>query len=314
MPEAPAVGSSPDASPPSRPKVIYILGSHRIGSTVLGVALGNAEGVFFAGELHAWQSRRGLTSFGGEAAARFWGEVLDGVPEAEALFGGDTQRYVDRSSVLYRPQGWLKRRRLKPRYRRVARDLYSSIATAAGATHIVDSSHYPLRALELQAIEEIDLYMLFLVREPGAIVASRGPEGTGRLAQSALKTNAQLWVTYVLCTFVFLRHPRTHRMFVRHEDFRRDPEAVLRQILDRADCPSPVPDLDHLDTGVPLQGNRFLKRGETVAIRRSDKAETRPSALTYLMQLPWSIVFRRLQPAVMPERPATVPAQQAARG
>jgi hypothetical protein len=304
MPEASDVQAASDSPLSSKPKVIYILGSHRIGSTVLGVALGNAAGVFFAGELHAWQSRRGLTSFGGEAAAQFWSEVLDGVPEAQELFGGDTQRYIDRSSVLYRPQGWLERRRLKPRYRRMARDLYRSVARVSGATHIVDSSHYPLRALELQAIDEIDLYVLFLVREPAAIVASRGPEGTGRLAQSALKTNAQLWVTYVLCTFVFLRHPRARRMFVRHEDFRRDPEAVLRQILDRAGCPAPVPDLDRLDTGVPLQGNRFLKRGETVAIRRSDKAEARPSALTYVMQLPWSIVFRRLQPAVVPERQA----------
>ena len=41
---------------------------------------------------------------------------------------------------------------------------------------IVDSSHFPRRARELQALNGIDLYILFLVRDPHSVVASWGRE------------------------------------------------------------------------------------------------------------------------------------------
>ena len=50
---------------PEKPKVLYIIGAHRSGSTVLGVTLGNCADMFFAGELHSWLSRGGVPSFGG---------------------------------------------------------------------------------------------------------------------------------------------------------------------------------------------------------------------------------------------------------
>ena len=42
---SPETADSRSATPP--PKVLYVLGAGRSGSTILGVALGNFEGVFF---------------------------------------------------------------------------------------------------------------------------------------------------------------------------------------------------------------------------------------------------------------------------
>ena len=298
------------AEPPStsegrrsaKPKVIYVLGAHRSGSTILGVTLGNCENVFFAGELHSWQSRRGIPSFGGEAGARLWSEVLENVDDAEGLFGDETQRYVDRSSALYRVHRWPQRRRLRRRYRRVAEDLYRAIAKAAGVTHIVDTSHYPLRARELQQISGIELYIVFLVRDPQGIVRSQGPGNNRGYSKGPLLANLQLWVTYLLSLGVFLRQPRERRMLVRHEDFLADTDGVLRQILDRTGSSAATPDLSALHTGSPLQGNRFLRQGEVTALKRRSPAPDAAgsSLMTSVLQLPWIPVLAALRPAVKP--------------
>ena len=119
---------------PQRPKVVYVVGAHRSGSTVLGVTLGNCDGVFFAGELHSWLTRRGVPSFGGEQGAQLWQAIAEEVPNAHELFGHETQLTLDRSSVIYRPQKWPRRRRLRGSYRRIYEDLYRAIARQTGAS------------------------------------------------------------------------------------------------------------------------------------------------------------------------------------
>jgi Sulfotransferase family len=298
---------------PKRPKVIYVLGAHRSGSTVLGVTLGNCDGVFFAGELHSWLTRRGVPSFGGEQGARLWQAIAEEVPDAEELFGHETQLALDRSSVIYRPRKWPRRRRLRGPYRRIYGDLYRAIARQTGSSHIVDTSHYPLRAIELQALSGIDLYLLFLVRDPQGIVDSFDARRTDSPSKSPLLTNAQLWVTYLLSLLAFLRHPRERRMFVRHEDFLADPDGMLRQILDRSGSDAPTPDLTALRTGSPLQGNRFLKRSEVIALNAQGPTPRR-SLVTKALQLPLALVFSRLRPAVLARSGARAAGADAHRG
>jgi Sulfotransferase family len=291
--------SSPGDEPSSRPKVIYVLGAHRSGSTVLGVTLGNCADFFFAGEVHSWQSRRGRPSFGGEQGKQLWREVLARVDDAQALFGPETQLYVDRSSAMYRLHRWPTRRLLKRPYRRMAESLFRAISEVTGATHIVDTSHYPLRARELQAVNGIDLHIIFLTRDPQGIVASLA-RGKGRVyAKGPLTANLHLWITYFLSVYVFLRQPRARRLILRHEDFLEDPAGVLRQILDSVGSSSEVPDLATLATGSPLQGNRFMKQADVIALRPAPPLQ-RTSLLTKVVQAPWKPVLSRLRPAVRP--------------
>jgi hypothetical protein len=281
-----------------KPKVIYVMGAHRSGSTVLGVTLGNCDGVFFAGELHSWLTRRGIASFGGAQGAQLWQAIADEVPGADELFGHETQLYLDRSSVIYRIHKWPARRHLRAPYRRIYEDLYRAIARQTRSSHIVDTSHYPLRAIELQALTGIDLYLLFLVRDPQGVVDSFDARHTDSPSKSAFTTNAQLWVTHLLSLLAFLRHPPERRMFVRHEDFLADPEGVLAQILQRTGSSSAIPDLTALSTGSPLQGNRFLKRSDAIALKGPGSPQ-RSLLLTKVLQFPFKLVFSRLQPAVV---------------
>ncbi|HUA74450.1 MAG TPA: sulfotransferase [Solirubrobacteraceae bacterium] len=294
------------AEPTAKPKVVYVLGAHRSGSTVLGVTLGNCDGVFFAGELHSWLTRKGMASFGGEQGARLWGAIAEQVPGREQLFGHDTQLYLDRSSVIFRWREWSRRRELRAPYLRIYDALYHAIARQTGSGTIVDTSHYPLRAIELQAIEGIELYLLFLVRDPQGVVDSFDSRNADSPSKSALVTNLQLWVTHLLCVLAYLRHPRERRIFVRHEQFLADPEGVVAQLLEWTGSDAPVPDMDALRTGSPLQGNRFLKRSDVIALRRSP-SPVRRSLLTKAMQLPVKAILALMRPRVSLERVGRTP-------
>ncbi len=290
-------GSTEPLPPEPRPKVLYVMGAGRSGSTILGVCLGNCDGVFYAGELDKWLPREGRPASDHEERRQLWSRVRERVPGAEALFGRRAHNNLERSSALFRRRARRVRRTLRGEFLRVTESLYRAIAETTGATHVVDTSHYPLRARELQRLSDIDLYLLFLVRDPQGVVASFDRDDVPEPRFRESKTNAYLWLTYALSVWVFLRQPRTRRMLVRHEELLADPERVLRAILDLAGSRAATPDLDRLSVGAPIQGNRLLA-SETTALRRSSEAEKRRRRpLTAVLQAPWSAVFALLGPA-----------------
>jgi hypothetical protein len=289
------VDSSLSAAAP-RPRVIYIMGAGRSGSTILGVTLGNCERVFYAGELDAWLTRSGEPLVEDPERVRFWGEVRRGVDGAPALFGRRAQQAIERSLSVFRVNRWAERRRLRPPYRRVAQSLYGEVARAAGTPLIVDSSHYPLRARELQAVQGIDLFLLYLMRDPQSVVASFNRKDVAQYTKSTLTTNVYLWLTNLLAMWVFSRQPSERRVFVRYEDFVADPGAIVTDILRRAGVAVSLPDFASLRTGVAFQGNRLIG-SETVTLRVGQPGSVaRPSRATSALQLPWLLMLSRLRP------------------
>lgn len=285
------------------PTVIYVMGAGRSGSTIFGVALGNCTSVFYAGELEAWLRRSGIPNFPGVARAQFWDAVREDV-SGDDLFGDEAWRHLEYSLASVRPSSWARRRRLRYRYRHLLERLYRAIASSAQATHIVDSSHYPLRAHEIQRVAGINLYLIYLIRDPLGVVASFKRRDITNISKSLLATNAYLSLTHLLSVLVFLRHPAESRLLLRYEDFIADPDAVMREILSRAGVRSPPPDPTSLNTGIAFQGNRLLI-SETIALRdavMSPPHGSYASYLTRLLQLPWTLVLACLTPK------ATVPA------
>jgi Sulfotransferase family len=261
----------PESGPPSAehpaPTVLYVMGAGRSGSTILGVTLGNCAGVFFAGELDKWLPRKGEPRLRDPERTRFWDAVREQVPDARELYGGQAHRYLERSSSLFHRARWSVGRRLRGRYRRVMAELYRATAQVATATHVVDTSHYPLRARELQAAPGIDLFLVLLIRNPKAVMASLAREDVPERTLGWASGTGYLTITHLLSAWVFLKQPRAKRMLVRHETFLADPEGTLARLLARAGSSAPIPDLSTLSTGLPLHGNRLIE-ADTVSLER----------------------------------------------
>jgi Sulfotransferase family len=280
----------------AKPKVVYVMGAGHSGSTILGLTLGNCSDIFFAGELARWLRWAGKSPLPGVDRAKFWSIAGKDVAVTPDLLGRNA-RPLEQSSALFRIGSWRAQRRLRERYRRVTEDLYYAIARAARARYIVDTSHFPRRARELQALDGIDLYLVFLVRRPQSVVASYGRKNVAHKQTLGMPaTNAYLWLTYLLSLLVFVRHRRARRLFVRHEAFIADPEGVIQDVLDCIGSSATIPDLTALQTGVPFQGNRLV-RSDVVALRAHTEDPADGSRVTALLHLPWAAAFARLRPA-----------------
>ncbi len=279
--------------------VIYVMGAGRSGSSTLGITLGNCKNVFYAGELDNWLVRSGVPQVKDVSRLQFWSSVRDQLEDAEGasqLFGNEAQRAIERSLSIFRPHLWGVRYRLRRRYRLIAEDLYRALTRVTAVTHIADTSHYPLRALELQQIGAINLYLVYLVRDPQGVVASFNRHDVGEYTKSTLHTNVYLWVTHLLALFVFMRHARERRLLVHHEDFVADPGAVVSQILALSSAPdASLPNFAALDVGFPLQGNR-VTREATLSLKRAADSPARSSRATAIIQAPLTAMLARLRP------------------
>lgn len=294
--------------PSATPKVVYVMGAGHSGSTILGLALGNCSDSFYAGEVDEWLLVSGKPSLGGAERTKFWKHVREAMRDsgAQELFGSEVNRLIERSSSLLRFDRWSERRASLRRYGQVSEALFRAIARTAGASHIVDSSHFPLRARELQKLDGVELYLVYLVRDPQDVVASNVREiSRHEVAERRVRIltmNANLWLTQLLSLLVFLRQPRERRVFVRHESFIADPEGVLRQIVERLGTGVSLPDLTALRAGAALQGNSLIM-SQTIAVQRSTRPITRWSRSTDLLQSCWRPLLARLRPVATPSAP-----------
>jgi hypothetical protein len=284
-------------------KLVYVMGAGHSGSTILGITLGNCDGFVYAGELEEWLMSPERSRWGAADRQRFWSAVRARVHGAEELFGGEANRCLERSSAAVRPDLWRRRRRMRPLYRRVAGDLIRAVAEVAQARYVVDTSHFPLRARELRRLAGVELYLIHLVRDQRAVVASNtrelSPHEVAEIRWRKLTLNVKLWLTQLLAIATFVTHPRERRLFVRHEDFLEDPSGVTRQILDMLGSPAELPDLQSLAVGAPLQGNQLI-RSQSVAIRAASSHRPPRDTATRLAQAIWAPLLSRLRPAAKP--------------
>jgi hypothetical protein len=287
-----------------RVKLVYVMGAGHSGSTILGITLGNCDGFFYAGELEEWLITASRPPWGASDRQEFWDAVKDRVHDIDGLLGGSANRCLERSSAIIRPNLWSERRRLRPSYRRVAEELVRAVADVAQVRYVIDTSHFPLRARELREVPGIDLYLIYLVRDPRDVVASNtrefSPHEVAEIRWRRLTMNANLWITQLLAIRTFVSHPEDRRMLVRHEDFRADPAGVTRQILGLLGSDSELPDFRVLSVGAALQGNRLI-RTDSVAVLTDGPPPPRDPT-TRLAQQIWKPALARLTPAATIER------------
>jgi hypothetical protein len=229
------------------PKVVYIAGWGRSGSTILDLALGGIEGWFSCGELNTvwWNLDCGCGARVHEC--EFWRPVLD-----QAL-SGDPGLDLDALSALQRDHLGTspmvlaaihrEARRGSPhrspprRYAEALTSLYAAIGDRAGARVVVDSTKLATDAYLISALTEIDLYVVHLVRDPRATAyawTKRKPKSFDPVVNFGRykpAKNALLWLRRNLVIEALVRRRlRGRYLRLRYEDFAEAPAAAVRSI------------------------------------------------------------------------------------
>ena len=235
--------------------VVYIAGAGRSGSTLLERLLSTADGVAGAGELR-WLWTRGfaenhLCSCGARfRECPFWVRVVEDAFGSAGTVDSDAMqiaaREVDRLRFIPL-HAWptLASSRFVARreaYGQVLHRVYSAIGTAADAQIIVDSSKEPAYAFLLRRVQDVEVFVVHLVRDSRAVAFSwqrvrRRPEITWEdryMPRYGVRKTSRDWMEKN-ALFELYRQAGGNTLRVRYEDLVASPQATVNHVLDRVE-------------------------------------------------------------------------------
>ena len=156
-------------------KIVYITGEGRSGTTLLDRILGTLPGVESLNEIYkVWKFgvlENRLCSCGKSfKECSFWSEVMDTAFENKLDINRilQLQDEVDKSRYFWQLYTGLSDSSFKSKlseYSEYLQKLYTSIAKVTKNSVIIDSSKSPGRALVLNQIEGIDVYLIHVTRD-----------------------------------------------------------------------------------------------------------------------------------------------------
>jgi hypothetical protein len=246
-------------------KVLYVLGSQRGGTTILGRLMGTIEGLEFGGEMRRLWLRglHGPRSCGcgkRQQDCEVWSRVLadlEGVDSREIL-------RLQGMVVPHRHSWWNTRRLLRDskvisaavaEYGRVLTTIYRSFSEATGADVVIDSSKHPTDAAILARLPGITAYYVHIIRDPRGVVYSRQKRNRrGATNRShpwqAIQTSLS-WTARHLASKQVLRGAGGEgSLVVRYEDFVAEPAVVLERVAELVGVPPRWP---------PMGANRAVR-------------------------------------------------------
>ncbi|MEU0153091.1 sulfotransferase family protein [Micromonospora fulviviridis] len=309
------------AAETGQPRVLFVGGLGRSGSTLLELLLAQSADVCAVGEVvHLWERALGADERCGcgerFTACPFWQQV------GEHAFGGWSA--VDRDDVLALKDR-VDRTRHIPRLaknslsaeqladvRRYA-DLYTRIYRAAlattGARVVVDSSKHASLAFALSWAEGLDLRVLHLVRDSRAVAYSWGkqvrrPEvvdGEDFMPTFSPFEVSKLWTAQNAAFHLLAARAQVLRL--RYEDFTADPAGTVRRLRGFAGLPDD-PEALRILTDPPaappfrahsIAGNPLRFSGGPLTVRRDEawrsRLPRRSRAVVSLATLPFRVRY-----------------------
>jgi hypothetical protein len=299
---APSATSRP-VETPTRPRVLYLGGLGRSGTTVLERVVGQLPDACSVGELvHLWQ--RGVLDDErcgcGQpfSACPFWTEV------GQRGFGGWTPSLarrmeelrprVDRSRFIPRlvlPRLLLRgtRRAELQEYVATFLRLYRAIADVAGGAVVIDSSKHSSLAFCLRGEPGLDLRVVHVVRDSRGVAYSWTKEvlrpeagGESLMTRYSPTRSSALWIGHNLF-FSLLARLGTPTERLRYEDFVARPEAALTDLA--------------AFSGIPLAGGPDFLDGNSVTLSPSHTVAGNPMRFrTGALQLRRDDAWRRELP------------------
>jgi Sulfotransferase family len=209
--------------------VLYIAGSNRCGSTLLARLLGTLPGFCAIGEavVHSFRSSSDFhvpCGCGKDVrCCTFWKNIC--LPTEVELFG---RRWL---RLRRTPLMEFYRRRHPQQTSEIISSLgnfYDTIAQRAGAEVIVDSSKSPLHAKLLSWVPDVDLHVVYLVRDPRSVVSSCRKPKEWLPGASPVRATAR-WLGLTLGS-EYLRASVPKWRTLRYEDFVKAPRRSTLQI------------------------------------------------------------------------------------
>ena len=248
--------------------MLYIAGSGRSGSTLLGSTLGEIEGFFNVGEArYIWQ--RGLVENRLCGCGKHfrdcdvWQQIMAEAAGSDVPDAADIVAMQSRlTRVRHFPSLLLQRDQSSSdfeAFRSVVVPLLRAVLSVTGSQVIVDTSKLPSYGRLLAAMPEIDLNVVHLVRDPRSTAASwaRLKEQPDRgyvapMQRMSPLRSAILWDLWNTTTKPFMAPKAASYVRMRYEDFVAEPRESVKRIVEM---------LDMGDAKLPFEDARTVTLG-----------------------------------------------------
>lgn len=295
------------------PRIVYIAGSGRSGSTLLDIMLGSHPLAFGSGELARffldWSQGDQCTCGQSYPNCILWGKVINRLqttfPDLTPLEAERISRRVESlfGSWQSSTSSLAADRQL---YSQLWQTMMGAISQESGKKIIIDSSKssHPVvrRILALGESEHMESKVIHLVRDPRAMMWSafrgsnrqlvKGQQATMR--GSAIKALVSWGMINASVHIIETVRPQLNLMRLRYEDLVSHPVQVLRRLgsflnLDLEPVIELVDNQQPLDPGHGVGGNRMRQRGPIRIKPDVEWREALPGYARILASLSWPL-------------------------
>ncbi len=225
-----------------KPKLIYIMGTARSGSTILEILLARMPQTLAAGELTHIVHDGFIDNAECSCRARFrqcplWSRVLARLDLKQEQWQRwhRLNRKLDWHSGLFRQILGLFPFSALAAYQFYNRRLLMALARASGCSTIIDSSKYAGRALAL--MQDQDMHIICLTRSPEGLYHAFQKPNRNEQKPKSLGALGLYYGLVLLQLKIVIHRSRAPVSWVTYEALCADPDAVLRQLGHRLHWP-----------------------------------------------------------------------------
>jgi hypothetical protein len=256
--------------------LVYVLGAGRSGSTLLDAVLGMNKNIFSLGEFinvaRAYQ-RNTFCSCGSRLQqCDFW----EGIFLASQLHINDMIADQESDPLFMRGHKireicgiftrlfFKRKQKINKQFARRQEILFKTIAEKSQSQFLVDSSKKPLRILSIMDGCDLDIQVVYIVRDArGYMLSRRSGKGSRQLSTAPALLS---WVMQnILALLTYIQAPKSNRRMLSYEQFARDPNTEIGQLLNHIGIINRSSDFSYCDPSVShmVAGNMMKKDGRT---------------------------------------------------
>lgn len=285
-------------------RLIYILGAGRSGTTILDIILGNADGAISLGELNRYFKRGGIPPKRNSESTvtEFWRKFdLHLNRENPEPYDNELCQQLliknEYHTAFFKSLG----NRTSRKYNRLIVGFYSVLSRLCDQEILIESSKYPLRALNISRIlkeSSFDFGFIYLKKDPIQVIRSFGRKGVEQPGKGFWIANSYYFLVNVLCGLVAwrLKGGGYPVCTITYEQLSKQPVDTLKKISRELDLETALLQ-DRISKGIPLQtglifdGNR-IRLEESILFKRNEGAELRLSPKDYVTRAFNYLIYR----------------------
>ena len=266
------------------PKIIYIMGTARSGSTILEILLAKGKNIFGAGEITSliedgFVDDKQCSCQKLSSNCEVWASVkkelrLEGIEYNDAI---KLQKKVDWHGGFIRQLFGRISTEERTEYQDLNQRLFRAIKRTTDKTIVLDSSKYAGRAIALNRIAKVNISVICLTRSPAGLMSSfQKPNKYEQKPKTPFKT-----LIYYIVTLASVRIAcwmlGSKVIKIRYEDLLKNPSDCLQLIekfceIDLSEPKKRIVEDKPFDVGHIVTGNRLRKQSQ-VYFQKNNKNE-----------------------------------------